>query len=109
MMTPPAKTMPPGESVPLPKKKETVSAPATIVVSLPNDARLTVDGNATSSTSERRTLVTPVLQMGQDYVYTLSAEFVSNGQTLTQTQQVTVRGGQTSTVQFNFAQNVASR
>jgi len=95
-----------------PKKgsEQEVSAPATIVVSLPADARLFVDGSATRSTSARRTLVTPAIERTADYVYNLRAEVVRDGQTQVQTQQVTVRGGQTTEVPFNFsAQGVASR
>jgi uncharacterized protein (TIGR03000 family) len=110
MGAPPAKAMPMSEPVPAPKTKAQAFAPATILVSLPTGARLSVDGTPTTSTSERRTLVTPGLAVGENYVYTLRAEFVSNGQSVAQTQQVTVRGGQTSTVQFNFSsQSVASR
>ena len=105
------KVMPKGEEVKPPVKKPgSVSAPATIVVSLPADARLIVDGTATTSTSERRTLVTPNLEFGSDYVYTMVAEVVREGRTSSQTQQVTVRGGQTANVQFNFpGQSIVSR
>ena len=94
------------------KKTEEVSdnSTATIVVSLPADARLTVDGNVTRSTSERRSFVTPALDDGVTYVYTLRAEIIREGQTAVQTQDVTVRGGETTDVSFNFAsQGVASR
>jgi uncharacterized protein (TIGR03000 family) len=98
-----------GEKVP-PPKKTSLSAPATIVVSLPADARLTVDGAPTNSTSDRRTLVTPELEFGATYVYTVRAEIVRDGRTLAETQDVTVRGGETSAVQFKFSnQTVASR
>jgi len=101
------KTMPKqGEKIEGPKKEAAVNAPATIVVSLPADARLIVDGSATTSTSSVRTLVTPVLANGSTYVYTMQAQF--GGQT--QTQQVTVRSGETSNVQFSFSTTgVASR
>ena len=86
------------------------ASPATIVVTLPAEARLIVDGAATRSTSERRTFVTPALENGETYVYTLRAEVVRDGQTAVQTQEVIVRGGQTTDVSFNFAsQGVASR
>lgn len=99
-----------GEKIDLPKKTGSLDIPATIIVSLPADARLTVDGASTSSTSDRRILVTPVLENGSTYVYTMQAEVVRDGRTMTQTQQVTVRGGETSSVQFNFAsEGVASR
>jgi uncharacterized protein (TIGR03000 family) len=94
---------------PNPKQVQNV-APATIIVSLPAEAKLTVDGNPTTSTSARRTLITPALETANSYVYTLRAELVRDGQTLSETQQITVRGGQTTEVPFNFtSQGVASR
>ncbi|HZZ80553.1 MAG TPA: TIGR03000 domain-containing protein [Gemmataceae bacterium] len=108
----PAKGMPvqKGEKIEGPKGKVAVDAPATIVVSLPADARLIVDGAATTSTSAVRTLVTPVLVNGSDYVYTMQAEITREGRVQTQSQQVTVRSGETSNVQFNFStSSVASR
>ncbi len=103
------KEMPKGEKIEAPKKAS-LNVPATIVVSLPADARLIVDGTPTTSTSDRRTLVTPVLENGATYVYTMQAEVTREGRVMTQSQQVTVRGGETSNVQFNFsAQSVASR
>lgn len=103
------KDMPKGEPVKDPKKAST-EAPATIVVSLPADARLLVDGNATTSTTARRTLITPALQFGSTYIYNMTAEIIVDGRTVTQSQQVSVRGGETSTIEFSFpAQTVASR
>jgi len=108
------KEMPKSEPLPDPKKKDTdkkTAAPATIVVSLPAGARLIVDGAPTNSTSENRTLVTPNLEFGSTYVYTMRAEIVRDGETVAQVQTVNVRGGETSVVQFNFSttQAVASR
>jgi uncharacterized protein (TIGR03000 family) len=87
------------------KKTEEVSlpTPASIVVNLPAEARLTIDGNATTSSSTRRTFVSPNLEPGADYYYTLTAEVVVNGRTLSQTQRVQVRAGETTNVPFNFA------
>jgi uncharacterized protein (TIGR03000 family) len=105
------KDMPKGEPVPVPKGKQESrsSAPATIIVNIPAGARLIVDGAPTSSTTERRTLITPNLEFGSTYVYTMRAEIVRDGQTVVETKEVTVRGGETSTVQFQFPQTVASR
>jgi uncharacterized protein (TIGR03000 family) len=104
-----AKDMPKGEPVPAPKKTS-LKAPATIVVSLPADARLFVDGAPTTSMSERRSLVTPGLVFGSTYVYTVRAEVVRDGRTVEQTQQVSVRGGESTPVRFDFStQTVASR
>jgi len=91
------------------KKKKTapeVDAPAVIQVSLPADARLTVDGNATTSTSENRTFVTPALPQGETFQYTLRAEIVRDGRTVVETQVVTVRGGEETRVPFNFSNGV---
>jgi uncharacterized protein (TIGR03000 family) len=111
VVVPPAKALPkPSEPVPQPKKTTQSTAPATIIVSLPADARLFVDGNSTVSTTAVRTLVTPELAIGSTYVYTMRAEIVRDGQVQSQTQQVNVIGGQTATVQFSLSsQGVASR
>ncbi len=88
---------------PAPKGKAEVEAPATIVVSLPADARLSIDGNATTSTSERRTFDTPALPTAEQFQYTLRAEIVRDGRTIVETQTVNVRGGQETVVPFNFS------
>jgi len=110
----PGKTMEPKampkETIPTPPAKTETSARATIVVTVPADARLTVDGNPTSSTSERRTFLTPALETGADFVYTIRAEVVRDGRSVIETQRVTVRGGETTNVPFTFAtKTVASR
>jgi uncharacterized protein (TIGR03000 family) len=107
------KKMPGKEKIPTPPAKgaetETDTA-ATVVVTLPADARLTVDGNPTKSTSERRTFVTPPLQTGADYVYTLQAEVIRDGRSVVQAQRATVRGGRTTNVSFGFSsETIASR
>ncbi len=72
-------------------------AQATIVVHLPADATLTVDGQATTSTSAVRTFVTPNLPAGQNYSYTLQAR-LPGGEVVTQ--QVNFRAGEQTTVRF---------
>jgi uncharacterized protein (TIGR03000 family) len=89
--------------------KTSINAPATIVVSLPADAKLTVDGVATRSTSEIRSFVTPTLAAGRTFQYTLAAEVVRNGRPIVETRNVTVRAGQTSNVVFTLgSESVAS-
>jgi uncharacterized protein (TIGR03000 family) len=77
---------------------EGAAAAATLVVELPSEAKLTIDGQATASTSTTRTFVTPELQAGQDYVYTLEARFEAKGEQQTVTRVVTVRAGETTRV-----------
>ena len=89
-----------------------VSASATIVVNLPADAKLTFDGAATTSTVAVRSFATPALAAGIDHTYTLAAEIVKNGQKHTTSQVVTVKAGETTTVNLtadSFSVAVASR
>ena len=85
-----------------PKKEESrVPAPATIIVSLPADARLTVDGYQTTSTSSERIFLSPNLTPGYQYHYTLKAEFVRDNQPVTISKVVSVRAGSQSRIQIN--------
>jgi uncharacterized protein (TIGR03000 family) len=79
-------------------------APATILVNLPANAKLLVDGAPTASTSSQRRLVSPELPQGREFRYTLTAEVNRNGQTLRQVRPVTVRAGQQTSVQFTFTE-----
>jgi uncharacterized protein (TIGR03000 family) len=81
-----------------------IDAPATLVVRLPADAKLTVDGSATGSTDSLRTFVSPPLQVGKDYQYTLRAEMMRDGKKVERTRDVNVRAGRTSEVNFDFAE-----
>ena len=99
----PAKTMPQGEKIDAPKKDASVPTPGTIVVTLPADAKLSIDGYVSNQTSGQRRLVTPAIQPGQEFTYTLVAETTQNGQAVSQTQLVTVRAGQQTPVSFNFS------
>jgi uncharacterized protein (TIGR03000 family) len=91
-----------------PPPPEEIAAPATLVVSLPADARLIVDGHATTSTSGLRTFQSPTLQPNRDYTYTLTAEVMQNGNVARINQQVAVRAGQETRVNFNFANSTAT-
>jgi uncharacterized protein (TIGR03000 family) len=90
------------ESPPKEKKpgKDEVSAPATIVLTLPADATVAIDGVSTTSTSATRTFVTPELVPAKEFVYVLSAEIVRDGQKLTVSEKVTVRAGEETRVNF---------
>jgi len=112
MVAPPPPAVKPPEKVKKPpeEKEETLApAPATILVSLPADAKLTVDEVATTSTSASRSFVTPVLENGKTYVYTLKAQIVREGKAVTVAKQVEVRAGEASQVSFEMAETVASK
>lgn len=112
-MAVPAQTSPPPAMPPKDGKTEaTMAAPATIVVSLPADANLKIDSTATSQTSNVRHFTTPTLAAGQTFVYTLTAEVVRGGETLTSVQKVTVRAGEQTNVSLpveQFATTLAMR
>jgi uncharacterized protein (TIGR03000 family) len=94
------------------EKEETLAptAPATILVSLPADAKLFVDDAATTSTTASRTFVTPALENGKTYGYTLKAEVVRDGKVVSTAKQIEVRAGATSTVTLELpAETVASK
>jgi len=85
-------------------------APATIVVTLPEDAKLAIDDNATTSTSGNRVFVTPSLPIGQEYHYTLKAEVMRDGKATTVEQTITVKAGEETRIELTLpATGVASR
>ena len=75
-----------------------IAMPVTLVVNLPADAQLTIDGAATVSTSDTRVFVSPPLQLGQEYSYTLTATITRDGEAKSITQEVTVRAGEETRV-----------
>lgn len=84
-------------------------APATLIVSLPADAKLTIDDHATTSTSAERTFVTPALQTGQEYHYTLTAEVTVDNKPVVFSERVTVKGGESTRITLTPPTGVASR
>jgi uncharacterized protein (TIGR03000 family) len=91
----------PLKTMPTPKTTQ-AAAPATIVVELPADATLKVDGAATSSTSGVRVLVSPELTIGKDFHYTLTAVAMRDGKPVQVEQTVVVRAGEESRVSLNL-------
>jgi uncharacterized protein (TIGR03000 family) len=87
-----------------------VAAPATIVVNLPADAKLLIDDNATTSTSDRRVFVSPDLNPGKEYHYTLKAEVLRDGKAVTVEEKITVKAGEETKVSLTLpATGVAKR
>jgi len=91
-------------------KKPETAAPALIQVNLPADAKLTIDGALTSSTSASRTFSTPTLDTGKEYFYTLKAEVVRDGKTFSATKRVAVEAGKTAKIAIEIPEaTVASK
>jgi len=85
-------------------------APARLVVRLPADARLVVNGKTSQSMKPVRTFVTPPLAAGRAYTFTLNAQVSRDGEEYTATRKVSVRAGQRSEVAFTLTEDsVAQR
>jgi uncharacterized protein (TIGR03000 family) len=92
------------EQGPEPKKKKAGEGDETrarLIVQLPADAKLFIDGTLMKSTSEKRTFITPVLRPEQTYFYDLRAEVVRDGRTVARTQRVILRPGQAIQASFS--------
>src|SRR5581483_1432007 len=74
------------------------SQPATLLIYLPADAKLTFDDQPTTSTSATRQFITPPLEPGKTYYYILQAQTTRGDQTVTVRQKVQVRAGEETTV-----------
>lgn len=94
----PAKEMPKKEG----KSEASLPTPATLVVSLPAEAKLSIDDIQTRSASAQRVFATPALEAGKEYTYTLTAEIVREGQKVTASKQVVVRAGEETRVSIEF-------
>jgi uncharacterized protein (TIGR03000 family) len=89
-------------------KAEPESAPASVTVVLPADAKLTVNDVAVSATG-KQTFQTPKLEKGKSYFYTVKAEVVRDGKTVTETRRIDVAAGKEVTVDFTTPTLTASR
>jgi uncharacterized protein (TIGR03000 family) len=78
-------------------------APAVLVVHLPADAKLTIDGEPTCSTGSRRVFVSPPLAPDRVLYYTLKAVRGAGGRRQSVTRQVAVVAGRTAVVHLDFA------
>ncbi len=73
-----------------------------LTVSVPTDAKIFVNGTATTSTGEVRQYVSRDLAGGMSYAYEVRAEIVRDGQTLEQTKTIDLRAGATNSLAFDF-------
>jgi len=73
-----------------------------MVVSLPPDATLTIDGQPTSSVSGKRVFTTPELEPGKNYHYDLEAKVIRNGAEQLVRRKVTYQAGDKVEVSLDF-------
>ena len=98
----------PGRAPAAPAAAPEGASSATVVVSLPADATLTIGGSHTKSTGGVRSFITPSLRPGQEYTYTFKAEFVRQGQTITVAQEVPVWAGRQTDVSLGLPRTAAA-
>ena len=86
-----------------PKKSKTDAgrpARATVVLSVPPRATVTVEGEALKSSGSERTFLSPEIDPGREFVYVVRAVIVLSGREEVETQRVKVTAGETSRVSF---------
>ena len=76
------------------------TARAAVVVRLPADAKLFADNRALNLTGAERKFVSPELPTNQEFIYRFRAEYDREGETVSVTKKVTVRGGTTVMIEF---------
>jgi uncharacterized protein (TIGR03000 family) len=97
---PAPKEMPKGEGAP----QANATGAAQITVDAPANAQVFVGFQRMNS----RTFVSPVLEAGKTYTYKVRADVVRDGQTVTETKEVTVRAGETTLATFTTVGGTAS-
>ncbi len=78
---------------------------ALLTVSVPEAARVTVNGHETTSTGPVRQFMSKGLQAGYQYSYDIAVETEIDGETVTERQTVSVRAGQAERLVFDPAAN----
>jgi uncharacterized protein (TIGR03000 family) len=73
---------------------------AVLSVQVPSGATVTVEGAEPKQVGTDRVFVSPPLAAGQDFTYTVKAQWKVNDKTVDQTQKVTVRAGERSAILF---------
>jgi uncharacterized protein (TIGR03000 family) len=79
-----------------------IRADGLLSVNVPDDAKIYVNGQATSSTGDMRQYVSRDLQNGYNYTYEVRAEVVRDGRTIEQVKKIDLRAGETANLAFNF-------
>lgn len=88
------------------KKPAASAAPARVIVELPANSKLFVDGVATESNGNRRVFSTPELEMGTAFYYDLKVVFIDN---TVKTAKLVVRAGEEATAKFEDSIATVSR
>lgn len=76
-------------------------------VSVPEEARVTINDRLTSVEGKERSYVVHGAAEDDQYEFVVTAEVERNGKTISETKQLVLSGGQVSTLAFDFASNSA--
>lgn len=98
----------PGEEVPLPKEKKDPKqvndeARGTVRMTIPENAKLFVDGKQINVTPGTHTFRTPALTIGQTYFYDFRLEIAREGAVIAEDRRIYVRPGQETAAVFSNA------
>ena len=78
-----------------------------LVVNVPADAKVFVNGRPTTSTGEHRQYVSHGLEAGMRYEYQVRAEIVRDGKTISDTKTVQLTAGSQSSIAFDMSSSPA--
>jgi uncharacterized protein (TIGR03000 family) len=81
---------------------------ATVVVSLPTDAKMYVFDKDVGGSTGKRTFKTPALEAGYKYYYEIRVEVVRDGKTYAETKHLGVRAGETTQARFTETELVTA-
>ncbi len=90
------------------REKEKDAKEAKLVVELPADAKLFIDGTLMKSGSTKRGIVTPPLRPEQTYYYQVTVELIRHGHTLRETQRIRLIPGAQVNARFTNLENRAA-
>jgi uncharacterized protein (TIGR03000 family) len=96
-------TQPVQPFAPPPVRKVGGSGPARLTIQVPPDAVLWLEGQPTQQTGAVRQFVTPPLEAGVPYTYTIRARWQEGGQPVEQVQSLSVQAGQQRSASFPSA------
>lgn len=77
-------------------------APATLIVRLPADTQLTIDGESMQNGGSVREIESPPLKPGQTYTYTVVGQVVRDGRIVTARKEVDVRADEVTEVALDL-------
>ena len=83
-----------------PPTRPPAQARANIVVLVPADAEVFFDGDPTTQKGAERLFLSPPLEVGKEYHYTVRARWTQDGKKVEQTRKFAVRGGGRVRVDF---------